>query len=259
MLLGDKQSYCELCRNTSCSDQGTRNIHFMDHNKCCNFTDGKILDSFVKIPGGKFIMGNDRYSDTSPEREVTIKPFYMAKYLVTNEEFNEFFKTGKIECSANDITLGHHPYNHPKKPIAGVSQIDAKAYAKYRGARLPTEAEWEYVARLGETLDPPLGEIAWYYENANGMTHQVGLKDPNELGIYDMFGNVYEHIEDDYYGYVNASTDGSARINDPPEDDSVIRGSFYHMTGGDFQYFCRSRTSKMYVGKFIGIRLVKDI
>ena len=100
--------------------------------------------------------------------------------------------------------------------------------------RLPTEAEWEFAARGGIknrgtefSGSNVLDNVAWYNENADGTTHPVGTKAPNELGIYDMSGNVFEWCQD-WYGFSAYTIDGQVNPTGPTEEDSnncrVIRG-----------------------------------
>lgn len=251
-----KKTYCELCKNPSCSDMGTRNIHFMDHNHCCNFTDGKTPDDFVKIPGGTFIMGDDEYARTAPKHEVTVKSFYMSKYLVTNEEFKKFCEF-KNFYPANCSIL-HRGWDAPKQPICFLNFEDVKNYAKYKKCRLPTEAEWEYVCRLGNTLNA-LYDSAWYVDNIRSpKPNKVGTKLPNELGIYDMFGTILEYTEDDFHiGYSGAPSDGSAWLTGLNE--VVGRGGIFKSFKTELTYYGRYSIPKNNDTYIAGIRLVKDL
>ncbi|MBL0709148.1 MAG: formylglycine-generating enzyme family protein, partial [Sulfurimonas sp.] len=104
--------------------------------------------------------------------------------------------------------------------------------------RLPTEAEWEYVARAGTTTkysfgdsDNSLGSYAWYDSNSNSKTHPAGLKKPNPWGVYDMYGNVWEWCEDWYIdNYENTPRDGSSYNN--KKSYKVLRGGSWNYSSG---------------------------
>ncbi len=198
-----------------------------------------IQPDMVWVDGGTFQMGSDAgVKDEAPVHPVTISGFWVGKYEVTFAEYDRFCEAlGRAR--ANDEGWGRD-----NQPVIGVTWFDAAAYCnwlsaqdglapvytftadtvvslrpKANGYRLLTEAEWEYAARGGNTggnflysgsneLDP----VAWYAENARSRTHPVGQKKPNQLGLYDMTGNVREWCFD-YYGPYSAtpSTDPSGR------------------------------------------------
>jgi formylglycine-generating enzyme required for sulfatase activity len=174
---------------------------------------------FVLIPVGSFMWeevveekGKNVFGETErtiiPAREVTIsKPFYLGKYAVTQEQWY--------------AVMGKNPAHFPgrKNPVEKVSWKDVQKFIKRLNAkeghtryRLPTEAKWEYAARAGSNStyffgnsEKSLGRYAWYSENSGGTTHPVGQKKPNAWGLYDIYGNVCEWVQDRYGEYPKSS------------------------------------------------------
>jgi len=179
-------------------------------------------ESMVYIPGGTFRMGSKFNKDELPKHMVTIDGFYLDKYEVTVKQFREF-------CQASGYRMPKQPYwNNETHPVVNVQWAGAAAYAKWKGKRLPTEAEWEYAARGGDrqlyyawgNVNPARrrgGNIAdeailaekrnwkiWKgYNDGFVYTSPVGRFYPNQFGLYDMTGNVCEWTADwyqaDYY------------------------------------------------------------
>jgi formylglycine-generating enzyme required for sulfatase activity len=131
--------------------------------------------------------------------------------------------------------------------------------------RLPTEAEWEYAARSGGREETYAGgenlfELGWYRDNSGGRTRSVGQEiNPNGLGLYDMSGNVWEWVEDDWHkDYEDRPTDGSAWVNDPRAAARVVRGGSWNFGAR----FCRSaarRDVPGYRNFDIGFRLARSV
>lgn len=201
---------------------------------------------FLYIDGGEFTMGrNPQYNEggevESPAHPVRIEGFWIAKYPVTQEQY---FKLTRINPSffKNDKVLEESSHHHP---VEQISWFDAKAYVelinRYEGKTrfyaLPTEAQWEYVAKAGGNTrftfgdsEAMLDDYAVYEYTANTRTSVVGSKHPNRLGIYDLLGNVWEWCEDDFFAnYNGAPDDGSARIgvNGEGESFKIRRGGSY--------------------------------
>jgi formylglycine-generating enzyme required for sulfatase activity len=160
--------------------------------------------AMVLVPGGTYTMGTEGgFPDQQPRHEVVLDPFYMDIHEVTNKQYQQFLEdTGrrKPDFWFPEIDL-------PDEPVVGVSWKDAAAYAAWAGKRLPTEAEWEYAARggtigkkypWGDSFDPQCANVGSF-----GIAPVKSFR-PNDYGLYDMVGNVWEWCSDwygqEYYG-----------------------------------------------------------
>ena len=228
-------------------------------------------DNFIPLPRGSFFMGTDN-SDArdreKPSHEVHIDyDIAMSKYLVTVEDYMLF-----AQATGAEVPVERHEHLGFDVPVRRVRWTDAKAYCSWKSERenkkyrLPTEAEWEYACRAGSTTKYSfgedaslLGEYAWYKDNSEGVTHNVGTKKPNAWGLYDMHGNIWEWCTDWHSeSYENTPVDGSA-YKIPNEKGRVLRGGSYNADADK----CSS-TSRINLGSggknyFIGFRVVIEL
>jgi len=226
----------------------------------------------VVVPGGRFLMGDFRgegAKDEQPVHDVSIaRRFAVSRNEITFEKYDQFALATGRKIPEDRI------WGRERRPAINVSWVEARDYAGWlskqtgKRYRLPSEAEWEYVARSGGKNEiwsgtsrmQELGDYAWYEKTSGGKTQPVGTKRPNAIGLYDMSGNVWEWVEDCWHGsYNGAPTDGSAWLKDGECRQRVIRGGAWF----NLPAFLRSSdrnwgsVSSRYGG--IGIRLVQDI
>ena len=155
--------------------------------------------SLVFVEGGSFEMWNDEGSD-SGKHQVSLDDFFISKYPVTVGQYRQYCKANKVEMPS-EPDWGWSDND----PVVHVNHQDAQSYCNWlataigREVRLLAEAEWEYAARGGKKTkgyaysgSDNISKVAWYDGNSGGKVHKVGSKSPNELGIYDMSGNVWE-------------------------------------------------------------------
>ena len=162
----------------------------------------------IAVQGGAFTMGctpeqgGDCNSDEKPAHQVTVSSFYIGKYEVTQKQWQLIMGSNPSSFKGDNLPVEHVSWNDVKEFIRRLNAATGKQY------RLPTEAEWEYAARGGSksqgykysgSNNP--NDVAWFSDNSGSTTHPVGTKSPNELGIYDMSGNVWEWCYDWYGTY----------------------------------------------------------
>lgn len=188
------------------------------------FTVNGIPFEMVFVKGGSFGFSDDSYKhDKYP---AVLSDYYIGRYEITVKQFKEFVKETGYIPEAEKWEGEKHPIKDAlgdNYPVANVSWDDAKAFCDWMSSktgclfRLPTEAEWEYAAIGGNKSkgynysgSNNISDVAWYKDNSDGHAHLVGTKAPNELGIYDMSGNVKEWCNSWYGGWQSYS---DSRIN----------------------------------------------
>lgn len=161
----------------------------------------KLKKSMVFVKGGCFQMGDifgDGKPDEKPVHEVCVDSFYIGKYEVTQEDWFAIMGYNPSQFKECDnCPVEQISWNDAQEYINKLNQKTGKKY------RLPTEAEWEYAARSGGKKEKYAGsndldKVACYKKNSGDKTSQVGQKQPNGLGIYDMTGNNWELVQDWY-------------------------------------------------------------
>ncbi|MEA5540781.1 formylglycine-generating enzyme family protein [Limnoraphis robusta Tam1] len=229
-----------------------------------NLGDGVGLD-MVLIPGGTFLMGSpedepESRDDERPQHEVTIQPFFLGRYTVTQAQWRVVANYPQIE---RELNPNPSRFKGDNRPVERVSWYDAIEFCQRLSAKtgreykLPSEAQWEYACRagtktpfhFGETITTDLANCngnATYNESPKGeyrgQTTEVGSFPPNDFGLHDMHGNVWEWCEDDWHdNYEGAPIDGSAWFDDnmnlaEKQSRTVVRGGSW----ADHAKDCRS-------------------
>ncbi len=229
----------------------------------------------IPVEGGAFEMGSpdndtEAASDEKPQHQVTISGFYIGKYPVTQLVWKA-------------VMNGENPsgFKGDDRPVEQVSWDDAQEFIKQLNEvtndtrpaghfyRLPSEAEWEYVARGGKyhaegykyAGSDRLKDVGWFASNSGSETKPVGQKQPNQLGIHDMSGNVWEWCEDDWHSdYKGAPEDGTAWINHSNRGTyRVNRGGSWLSTAQNCRAAYRYFNSPGYRYDYIGFRLALSL
>jgi formylglycine-generating enzyme required for sulfatase activity len=231
-----------------------------------------ITLEMVAIPGGTFLMGSstnekDSYEDERPQHEVTVPPFAMGKYPITQSQWRAIAERTDLKVEKDlDLNPAHFKDrpDSDRRPVEQVNWYDAVEFCvrlsklTVREYRLPSEAEWEYACRartttpfyFGETIT---GELANYIASntyageAKGKyrkeTTPVGQFPANAFGLYDMHGNVWEWCADTWHdNYDGAPTDGSVWRENGNDNRSPLRGGSWFY----FPFLCRSACRNFY-------------
>ena len=240
----------------------------------------KLIANMVYVEGGTFMMGatiigrkngwlnflgkqdnavydREASSDEKPAHQVILSSFSIGKYEVTQEEW--------------EAVMGSNPsqFKGAKRPVEQVSWDDCQEFIRKLNAltgkrfRLPTEAEWEYAARGGNRSQGykyasgnNIGSVAWYEGNSNSETHLVGQKQSNELGLYDMAGNVWEWCQDWYDSSYYGNSPSTNPVNNTSASLRVARGGSWLNLAGNCRMSFRNFRAPGYRSSYLGLRLV---
>ncbi len=207
----------------------------------------RLCSNMVYVEGGSFILGaTEKLSSEAVDSEksfhrVALSPFSIGRYEVTQEEWEEVMGSNPSEFKGANRPVERVSWDDCQKFIRKLNKMTGKSF------RLPTEAEWEFAARGGNKSDgyqysgsDDINDVAWYWKNSNKETHDVGLKSPNELGLYDMSGNVWEWCGDLYDDNISSSkknpgrrSSSSYRVNRGGGCDSIARSCGVLNNGND--------------------------
>ena len=242
------------------SQQSTPQTHptVSDNTISIPVKDGISID-MVRVEAGTFTMGataemKNPDVDEKPTHRVTlINDYYIGKYEVTQALWQTVMGNNPSYFKGDNLPVEQVSWKDCKKFLSKLNRITGKMF------RLPTEAEWEYAARGGNKSrgyqysgSNNLSDVAWYDDNSGNKTHAVGTKQPNELGIYDMSGNVLEWCQDRYGKYNSSSQINPTGVNSG--SNRVFRG------GRGNARSCRSSfrfgITLRFRNKYLGLRLV---
>ena len=238
---------------------------------CCQaplknkFTNSTGIE-FILIPAGSFTMGSSNGDNNEqPPHDVKIaQSFYLQTTEVTQGQWKKvmgynlagFYKCGD-DCPEEAVS-----WEDAQRFIEKLNQLEkTKAY------RLPSEAEWEYACRTGTTTEysfgddaRKLGEYAWHSHNSKDTTHRVATREPNSWGLYDMHGNVWEWVADDWHvNYNEAPSDGRAWVDSPRGIYRVIRGGGWNYGARDCRSAARFSVRPGFLSSDVGFRLARSV
>jgi formylglycine-generating enzyme required for sulfatase activity len=188
--------------------------------------------TMVAVEGGTFTMGataeqgSEAHDDEYPTHSVTLSDFYIGETEVTQELWKAVMGSNPSYFSGTNLPVERVSWNDCQTFITKLNQLTGQNF------RLPTEAEWEYAARGGNKSkgykyagSNNLNDVAWYSDNSSGQTHPIKQKQPNELGLYDMTGNVFEWCQDWYDSSYYSSSPKTNPTGPSTGSNRVTRGS----------------------------------
>lgn len=271
--------------------------------------DTPLSFGMAPIPAGEFMMGSsprDQSSspDESPQHKVALDAFWMGTHEITWDIFELFLDKNfeadisqkPLPAEVDGLTRPSTPYldmtfgmGKENKPAVAMTQYGAIQFCKWLYTktgvfyRLPTEAEWEYAARAGQSTpyffgenSEKLDEYAWYKENSDDITHEIGQKKPNSWGLYDILGNVMEWTYDKYLPVYQVE-DPNTPVENPFVEavdlyPRVLRGGHYQSGAEDLRVAKRFASTPVWKqldpqipksrwwfpeAPFLGVRLVR--
>ncbi len=223
-----------------------------------------LVGSMVLVEGGTFMMGatpeqgSEACDNEKPAHKRSVESFLIGKYEVTQLEWETVMGSNPSCSVGSNLPVEYVNWDDCQSFISKLNSLTGMEF------RLPTEAEWEYAVRGGNKSkgykysgSDNVDDVAWYGGNHRMNTHAVGGKHPNELGLYDMSGNVYEWCEELYKNYDGAQIDNP--MVDSLRSDRVIRGGSF----SDGNEYCRVSDRRGLAHDFrsfdLGLRLAASL
>lgn len=256
------KSYYVKAKSQHLESESSNTAYIFAHANDATKVTVKGVDIYmVKVSGGTFQMGatseqgSDAYSYEKPVHQVTLSDYYIGETEVTQELWQAVMGSNPSYFNtSNQLPVEQVSWNDCQTFISKLNELTGKQF------RLPTEAEWEYAARGGNKSNGykysgsnDIGVVAWYSENSGYTTHNVGTKAPNELGLFDMTGNVWEWCQDWYGSYSSSAqtnptgpSSGSSRVN---------RGGGWYDDARDCRVSNRCHNAPSYPNDSWGLRL----
>lgn len=223
---------------------------------CLEITVEGVSFKMIKVEGGTFLMGSENWYDSEkPVHSVTLSGYYVGETEVTQALWQAVMGSNPSKFKGDNLPVEKVSWNDCQEFISKLNQKTGRRFA------LPTEAQWEFAARGGNKSQGyeysgsnNIDDVAWYMDNSSEQTHPVGTKMANELGLYDMSGNVWEWCSDWYGDYSSSSQ------TDPVGPST---GSYRVLRGGSlnsYADYCRSANRFYHYPDFrsydFGFRLV---
>lgn len=256
---------CPHCGSTNlppdskfCPDCGGK-IESVEEFKYQTFNVNGVAFKMIHVEGGTFTMGatpemTDPYEDEKPAHQVTLSSYSIGETPVTQELWEAVMGSNPSVFEGHNLPVERVDWHECQEFIMKLNQNTGKQF------RLPTEAEWEFAARGGNKSkhyqysgSNTLEEVAWYDENSENETHPVKTKNANELGIYDMSGNVWEWCQDSFSIYSN-----NTQINPTGPERGLLhmhRGGCWRTKVRNCRLSCRRSEQLKDFGYGVGLRL----
>ncbi len=198
----------------------------------------QLINDMVLVESGSFAMGSDSpkaRNREKPVKQVTLDAFYISKFELTQDIFEQIMGWNNSFFACNKCPVNNVSWFNMMLFVERLNSATGKTFS------LPTEAQWAYAARGGNKSQHykysgsnNISDVAWFAENANNKSHPVGLKKPNELGLYDMTGNLWEFCLDDMSR--NAYTLTAKHNPFLGDKDNLQRKALKVLRGGGYEF-----------------------